>query len=161
MPSKRETTDPWEACPSGELGRMVQRLDTSQLRARRKQVFSTALLSTAVFACVVFVVGSMMDSNSTHYGGIACSYCCSHFDEYQPHVAGELVHEDAAFVTSMRVHLEKCSFCHDRFNATYPGLLSAGCAPSTRPVALVALRQSTRQPTLEPLLAITRQSVLY
>lgn len=151
MPSGDEHNEQWEACPSGQLTGMVRRLEASQRRAQRKQVFNTALLSTAVFAIVVLAAGTWMGPASTSYGGIRCSVCRANFDAYNTHLSsrqlvlgegglkelapadavnGELAGSDlgngklgnmnAAFITSMQIHLEKCSFCRERFQAKYP-----------------------------------------
>jgi len=138
--------DPWEACAAGELTQMVRRLDASQRHARRKQVYTTALLSTGVFACVVLAVGSLVGPARNLYGGISCRYCRSHFAEYQPYVAGEgdlagegvagrKADHDADFVGSMKTHLEKCTFCRAKFNAMYPDQRIAGTV-MTRPLAV-------------------------
>ncbi len=141
MASKQESddlrqADLWEACASGELSQMVRRLDGTQIRARRKQVFSTALLSTAVFACLVFVVGIMTGP----YGGIRCSYCHSHMAEYYAHTTGKIVHEDSAFVGSMKIHLEKCAICRGKFGQMYPDMQAAGRSPVARPVTFEDLQ---------------------
>ncbi len=130
----------WDACPGGELMQMVHRLDASQRRARGMQVAKTALLSTAVFACVVLALGSFMGSGDLQLGGIHCDYCQGRLAEYYPHAAGELVHEDATFVTSMETHLENCEFCRGKFNAMYPELNTTGTPGNTA--------------TLRPLLAL-------
>ena len=135
--STHQNDDPWDACPAGELTQMVHRLDASQRRARSLQVGKTALLSTAVFACVVMVLGSFMGSSSLQFGGIDCETCQSDLAEYYLHAAGELVHEDAAFVTSMETHLEQCEFCREKFHAMYPELNMTGTA-TLRPLLTVA-----------------------
>jgi len=139
MSNEDRQLDPWEACPAGELSHMVQRLDATQRRARSKQVLRTALLSTAVFACVAFVAGSLMSPASNLYGGIPCSYCRDHFTDYQLHVAGERIQEDAAFVSSMKTHLEKCVFCRGKFNTRYPDQRIADLV-ATRPAVLIAMQ---------------------
>ena len=115
------------------------------------RVYSTALVSTAVFACVVFGslgVSSVLDPRST--GGISCEYCRNHLAEYYPHAAGELVHDDAEFVASMKTHLEKCTFCRGKFNAMYPELSTASL--STRPTLALAM---------QPMLVVGPRSALY
>ncbi len=134
-----QQNDPWEACAPGELTKMVHRLDASQRRSSRKQVYRTALISSAVFACVVFALGSIMGSGSSQYGGISCSYCRGHLAEYYPHASGQLDHQDAAFVTSMMTHLEKCTFCRSKFNSMYPDLALRN-ATTTRPLVVSAMR---------------------
>jgi len=112
--------NPWEVCPTGELTQMVHRLDASQRRARSKQVYGTALVSTGVFACVVLALGSFMGPSGNHYGDISCSTCRNHIPDYALHLTGELVLENVDLVASMKTHLEKCSFCRARYNALYP-----------------------------------------
>ncbi len=120
--STHQNDSPWDACPAGELTQMVHRLDASQRRTRSLQVGKTALLSTAVFACVVMVLGSFMGSSSLQFGGIDCETCQSRLAEYYPHAAGELVHEDVDFVASIETHLKECEFCREKFYAMYPAL---------------------------------------
>ena len=127
----------WDACPAGELTQMVHRLDASQRRARGKQVAKTALLSTAVFACVVLALGSFMGSGDMQFGNINCDYCQSHLAEYYPHAAGESVHEDATFVTSMETHLENCEFCREKFSAMHPELNTTGNTTRLHPLLAV------------------------
>ncbi len=147
----RQNDDQWDACPGGELTQMVHRLDASQRRARSKQVFKTALVSTAVFACVVLAFGSVVGSVGPQYGGISCSYCRNHLAEYHPHVAGELVHQNAAFVASMKTHLEKCKLCRGKFNVMYPEL-SIAASTANRPAIEFVVR---------PMFAIGQRVALY
>ena len=112
--------DQWDACPPGELSKMVHRLDASQYRARNQQVIKTALISSAVFACVVLALGSLAGPRGAQFGGINCDFCRSHMAEYQPHAAGEVVHQDTDFISSMKTHLEHCPICREKFNAMYP-----------------------------------------
>ena len=144
MSKEKENSDSWEACPPGELSQMVHRVDARQRGARRKQVLKTAMMSTAVFACVVLALGLFAGPAGSNYGNISCSYCRDHMAEYAPHLSGELVsgvsgelvsgellHEDANFVANMKVHLEKCPFCGDRFEYLYPGL-NVASTPTAR-----------------------------
>lgn len=112
--------DHWEACSAGELTKMVHRLDARQRAVRRRQVLNTALVSTAVFACVVLGLGTFMNSGGSHAGGIACSVCREHLADYQLHLIGEQQFDDEQLLTSMKIHLEKCQFCRGRFNTAYP-----------------------------------------
>lgn len=130
---------PWEACPTGELTHMVQRLDAKQNRARRKQIYGTALLSSAVFAGIVLAVGSLMGPGGNGYGGIRCAECRDHFTDYQLHIAGEQMSNDAEFLLSMKTHLEKCTFCREKFNALYPDHRVANAA-AMRPAITFALQ---------------------
>ncbi|NOZ39092.1 MAG: hypothetical protein GXP24_02555 [Planctomycetes bacterium] len=118
----RPQDNQWDVCPPGELTQMVHRLDASQRRQRTKQVLRTGLISTAVFAFVVMALGSIVGMGNSNYGGISCAFCRSHLAEYQPHVAGELIHQDDAFVASMKTHLENCTNCRGKFHAMYPDL---------------------------------------
>jgi|GEM_PF-3047968 len=131
--------DLWEACPTGEISRMADRIEATQRHRRRKQVFGTALASTALFACVVLVVGSLWGPSNSFYGSLACSQCRSHFNEYQAHLAGQAPLPDADLVSSMQIHLEKCVLCQGRFNALYPGLLTTSGMPATRPGNLLKM----------------------
>lgn len=144
---ERQHDDAWDVCPAGELTQMVHRLDASQRRARSRQVYKTALLSTAVFACVVLALGSVVGFGGSQYGGINCDFCRGHLAEYYPHAAGELVHQDAAFVTSMKTHLEKCQLCRGKFNTMYPDFSTASTARPTMKIAM------------QPMFAVRRLSI--
>jgi len=136
---ERDAHEQWEACPQGELHNLVQRLDATQIQSRRRQMLSTAVVSSAVFACVVLALGSVMGPRSNGYGGIRCSECREHFTDYQLHVAGKQISQDADFLASMKTHLEKCTFCRGRFNAAYPDY-SVNSAATTRPAITLALQ---------------------
>ena len=143
--------DQWEACPTGELTQLVDRLDAAQRRARSRQVYGTALASTAVFAVVVLALGSFFEPSGSNYGGINCAYCRNHLPDYYPHLTGEVVLADAEFVASMKVHLEKCTFCRSKFRSLYPDF-ELTRTNATRPAIAVA--------TL-PQFSVGRSSVLY
>ena len=139
--------DHWEPCPPGELSRMVQRVGATADLQRRRQLYKTALLSTALFACVVLAVGSLMPSNN-HYGGIACSVCRGHIPEYVAHVENEKLMDDADLLASVKLHLEKCKFCQQWSEVRYPDLLSATLGTAGRPamLAVPTLLASGQQP---------------
>jgi hypothetical protein len=176
--------DAWEACPEGELTQMVRRLDASQRWAVRKQVYTTALISTGVFACIVFAVGSLWGPDSTLYGRITCRFCRDHFSDYQLSlVAGALVAgdagvesagvagagvagagvasagvagagQDAALLLNMKTHLEKCTFCRSRFNDAYPDHRIAA-ATLARPLVAGSLVTGLRSALVQqPMFAI-------
>ncbi len=136
---ERQQDDQWDVCSPGELTQMVHRLDASQHRQRTRQVFRTGVISTAVFACVVMALGSIVGFGGSNYGDISCAFCRGHLAEYRPHVAGELIHQDATFVASMETHLENCRFCRGKFNEMYPNLSTASTA-STRPTFEFAMQ---------------------
>ncbi len=135
-------SDEWQQCPSGELTKMVHRLDASQRRSRNRQVLRTATMSTALFAGVVIALGSWMSARDASYGGISCSQCRDGMAEYHSSVAGEFKMADSAFATSMRTHLNQCTFCRSRFEALYP---EPGTARTTltRPKIMLALHPSS------------------
>lgn len=143
--------DQWDACPTGELSQMVDRLDAVQRRARSKQIYGTALASTAVFAVVVLALGSFFEPSGSNYGGINCAYCRNHLPDYYPHLTGEVELDDAEFVASMKVHLEKCTFCRAKFRSLYPDF-DLSRTSATRPAIVIA--------TL-PQFTMGRSSLLY
>ncbi len=148
-------SDQWDVCPSGVLTQMVSRLDATQRSASRKQVFRTALLSTAVFTCVVLSIGSIFGSRGAQFGGINCAFCQGHLAEYYPHAVGEVVLQDAAFVKSMETHLEECSFCHKKFIQMYPDL------PENSTAAAMATNGIVFGVAMRPIFAMGQQSLLY
>ena len=131
----------WDTCSPGELGKMVHRLDAQQRSVRRRQVLSTALVSTGVFACAVLTLGSLLDNSATYYGGIACSTCKQHMSDYQLHLVGESTFADEELLASMKVHLEKCKFCKDKFNGMFPEQRIT-LNTATKPVLMFALQPS-------------------
>lgn len=139
----------WEACSPGEFGKLVHRLDARQRSVRRRQVLSTALVSTVVFACAVLTLGSFLGDNPTHYGGIACSTCREHLSDYQLHLVGESTFEDEELLASMKIHLEKCSLCQSKFNGMFPEQRITA-SDATKPVLMFALQPSwlAHQPVL-------------
>ena len=136
----------WEACPAGELTQLVDRLDAAQRHARRKQVYGTALISTAVFAGVVLVLGSVVGSGRANYGGINCAYCRNHLAEYYPHLTGDVVLSDAQFVASMKTHLEKCTFCRAKFRSLYPDFELTGAFAGQPAIAFALLPRFSAEP---------------
>lgn len=133
MVTKRESSDDWEVCPSGELTRMVVRLDARGRRARARQLAGAAGLSAAVVAVAVIVGGSLSDGGRAgrpHYGGISCATCNDHFANYHAHLTGDQPLADAALVASMETHLAKCDLCGPKFEMNYPGVLTADGGPT-------------------------------
>jgi hypothetical protein len=146
----KQPSDSWQACPEGEFTQLVHRLDSRERAARRKQVFSIALASTAAFAALVLVVGLVLGPGGPNFGGISCAECREQMAEYAPHAAGKIVHQDQDLVRSMQTHLKHCDFCRDKFQAMYPEVAMVPKAAvsrweSTGPV--LAMRRSCRAST--------------
>ena len=143
-------SDEWGPCAQGELGRLANRLKANQVRASRKRMYKATLVSTALFAGVILVVGSFWGRVGFQYGGISCKECYSHFAEYRDHLTEVKLLADANLAESMKTHLDKCWLCNNKFNKEYPGVLSARALAPKAPL-LVALQPQFAIPSHQSL----------
>ena len=108
MNTKPSNNDGWNACPPGELGRMVDRLRAD----RRKQaivrggVVSAVTLMLAVTLWQALPMGN--ENVQYNYGGITCSQVQLALPQF---LNDQLDEETAAKV---RVHLAQCEKCRPR-----------------------------------------------
>ena len=140
MKSKLEQhdSDSWEACPEGELSRLVHRLQTDKSQSRRRVGFAVSFAAAALVAFAVIGVKNFSTSGPPLYGGISCLGCKQNFEAYHKHLTNEEVLADADVLESMRVHLAKCKRCKKFFNRKYPGSLADNYS-ATRPAIMLAL----------------------
>jgi hypothetical protein len=130
MNDKETTHDDWQACPPGELTRMVGRLGARERRARFGQLASIGLLSMLLFAAGAILVGGFVIYDEPTFGGISCTDCLSHAGEYHNHLIGTAPMVDVELVGRIETHLEKCDCCREKFRQTYPGVLQDQVAAS-------------------------------
>ena len=119
----RGSQDEWDCCPSGELQRMVDRLNVLQRCAERKRTCYCGAVAMLLVAGVV-LGGTWVTIGSGANRGLTCKECQSHFASYRAHLAGDSLMEDTALTERMATHLAHCSSCRSQFNASYPGLLA-------------------------------------
>jgi hypothetical protein len=120
MNVKENTQDDWQACPPGELTRMARRLSARERRARFSQLASNGLLSMLLFAAGAILVGGFVIYEEPTFGGISCTDCLSHADEYHNHLVGKVTMADVELVGRIETHLELCLCCRAKFRQAYP-----------------------------------------
>ena len=120
MHEEKNTHDEWQPCPPGELNRMVGRLDARERRARFRQLTSTGLMSMLLFAAGAILVGGFAIYEEPMYGGVSCTDCLSHADEYYSHLVGKGPMADLELVAKIETHLEMCLCCRAKFHQAYP-----------------------------------------
>ncbi len=101
--------DSWDACPPGELTRMVRRIDIRRRREALKRMGGVAAAVVVVglggYAATEWLGGP----REYHYGGIACSEVMRRMPDY---MASRL---PADLMRRIGVHLEKCPNCGPRY----------------------------------------------
>jgi hypothetical protein len=123
MNGKENTQDDWQACPPGELTRMARRLSARERRARFSQLASNGLLSMLLFAAGAILIGGFVIYEEPTFGGISCTDCLSHADEYHNHLIGKVTMADVELVGQIETHLELCLCCRVKFRQAYPEVL--------------------------------------
>ncbi len=93
--------DPWDACPPGELQRMVGRTRIRQRRRFLKRLGGTAAGLAAIAAGGFW----LLQPGEYHFGGIACSEVMSLLPDYR---ANKL---PAELKEKVSLHLAKCPEC--------------------------------------------------
>ena len=126
MLNDQNKTDDWTPCQPGELTRMVKRLDAAERRTRYRQLARTGLLSMLVFAIGTMLVGGLGVFREPNYGGIRCSECIAHAEEYYQHLLGETLMADLTLAEQMKTHLELCDRCRPKFYKMYPDVAMGG-----------------------------------
>lgn len=139
------SSESWEPCAQGELGAMATRLVEAKHRASRKRMYKATVATTALFACVILVVGSLWGRVGFSHGGISCWECASHFAEYHDHLTEAKLMEDAEMAESMQAHLEGCWLCRRKFNSDYPGVFATTPQSLKRPQLIALLPQLSLQ----------------
>ena len=125
MPNDENKHNDWKPCQPGELSRMARRLDAVERRARYRQLVSTGLLSMSLFAVGVILIGGVAVFREPNFGGIRCSECLAHAEEYHEHLLGETLMADLTLVGQMKTHLELCDRCRGKFYQAYPDVAAS------------------------------------
>ncbi len=120
MHGEENTHDNWQACPPGELTRMVGRLGARQQRARFRQLAVNGLLSMLLFAAGAILVGGFVIYEEATFGGITCTVCLGQAAEYHDHLVGKSPMTDVKLVAMIETHLKKCDSCRAKFHQAYP-----------------------------------------
>ncbi len=145
MHGEENTHDNWQACPPGELTRMVERLGARERRARFRQLASSGLLSMLLIAAGTILVGGFVIYEEPTFGGISCTDCLGHAAEYHNHLVGKSPMADIELVAKIKTHLEMCASCRSKFHQAYSDVpleqltktdLRLGPLPPTFAVAL-------------------------
>ncbi len=101
----------WEPCPRGEVGRLVDHLQTR----RRRQALTTGALSVSA-VCLLLAAGFFLvprpgglvpAARVQRIGGLSCYEVDAQLDAY---VAGTL---DAETVHKIDAHVAQCRYCRD------------------------------------------------
>ncbi|MEM8864173.1 MAG: hypothetical protein AAGF31_01350, partial [Planctomycetota bacterium] len=108
----------WDAVPEGELGAMVGKLHA---RERSRQARATAKIAGAVTLGVALLVVSVGLLQGP--GAMSCSDCMINFEAFHQHVTLQQAMDDQ---TAQRIeqHFASCALCTNKFEQTYPGVLS-------------------------------------
>jgi hypothetical protein len=122
MNGKQNIEDDWQACPSGELTQMVGRLNARERRARFAQLASSGLMSMLLFAAGAILVGGFVIYQEPMFGGISCTDCLSHANEYHDHLLGSSPMADVELASQIETHLEECLCCRTKFGQAYPDI---------------------------------------
>lgn len=120
MHGEDDSHDEWQSCPAGELSRLAKRLNVRERRVRLWQLASTGLLSMFLFAAGAILIGGFVIYEEPTFGGISCTDCLSHSDEYHAHLVGKLPMADAELAASIETHLKLCGCCRTKFHHAYP-----------------------------------------
>ena len=143
MLNDENKTDDWTPCQPGELTRMVKRLDAVERRTRHRQLARTGLLSLLLFAVGIVLVGGLGVFQEPDFGGIRCSECLVHAEDYYRHLRGETLMADLAVAEQMKTHLQLCDRCRDKFYMMYPDVAISAIGElrfqPPRPIFTVAL----------------------
>lgn len=110
----------WQACPSGELARMTARLDAGLRGARFRQLSVTGLMSLLICAAGTILLGGFVFYAEPTFGGITCTDCLTHADEYHGYMVGKNPTMDPDLAKKIKKHLKKCGCCRAKFHETYP-----------------------------------------
>ena len=119
MHGDENTHDNWQACPPGELSRMVGRLGARDRRARFRQLASSGMLSMLLFAVGAILVGGFVIYEEPMFGGISCTDCLGHAVEYHDHLISKSLMADVELVAMIETHLKKCASCRTKFHQAY------------------------------------------
>lgn len=102
----------WDACPPGELRRMVAGIHDSRRREtlhRASSVLAVVLLIAAGAWLSVQLVGLARRGGDGDYGALACREVQSLLGEYGHGVLAAALEEKIA------VHLQRCEHCHELY----------------------------------------------
>jgi len=110
MNQNNENHNEWQACPPGEVGRLVDGLqDRRRALAAQRRTVAAALLLMMAFTGYYFV--GVLPNAEPNYGGIVCS----RLQELAPqYLAGTL---DAETSGRIDVHQQHCKHCRNKLNA--------------------------------------------
>ena len=117
--------DSWDACPSGELARMVEARNAQR---RRRVMDRAAVVAACLMVCVAmggFALGIFSPDHSApgggaSYGGIACADVADCLPAY---IAAERqdvanTHLDEGTIASITEHLTHCPACRRHYEQT-------------------------------------------
>jgi len=122
MSGDSNNQDDWQACPPGEITRLVNRLNSRERRARFGQLATTGLVSMLLFAAGAILFGGFVAYEEPTYGGIACTDCLAHAAAYHDHLVGSETVADVELIGKIKTHLEMCSCCRAKFHQAYPDI---------------------------------------
>ncbi len=108
MNAKASKNDDWDACPPGELSRMVGRIQASR---RKQSVVRGGIVSalTLVLAVTIWqALPSLTGETQHNYGGISCT----EVQAALPHFLDDQLDEETS--EKVRLHLAQCDMCRPK-----------------------------------------------
>jgi hypothetical protein len=145
MNQNNENHNEWQACPPGEVGRLVDGLlnRNRALAAQRRTVAAVLLLMTA-FTGYYFV--GVLPNSDPNYGGIVCSRLMELAPQF---LAGTL---DAETSGRINVHRKHCKHCDDKLNA----MSMSSASRVTRPHEATLVTAHNRDTVIQGFAALSR-----
>lgn len=117
-----ETSDSWGPCDSDELVALGTQLRAKDNRQRQMKTITSA---AAVSFVAVLALGSLLWLDSGNPGGITCGECFASFNDYHGHLTDNSSSMSGEAAQSMSEHLAVCALCRQKFEARFPGVLTA------------------------------------
>jgi hypothetical protein len=110
MNQNNENHNEWQACPPGEVGRLVDGLQNrNRALATQRRMVAAALLLMTAFTGYYFV--GVLPNAEPNYGGIVCSRLMELAPQF---MAGTLDAEASSWV---KTHLAHCKHCRNTLQA--------------------------------------------
>ena len=149
MNQNNENHDEWQACPPGEVGRLVDGLqDRNRSLAVQRRMVAAALLLMTAFTGYYFV--GVLPNAEPNYGGIVCS----HLMELAPQfLAGTL---DAEASSRIETHRKHCKHCDDKLGAMESKSMSQSASRVTLPRDEISVTARNRDGAIEGFAALDR-----
>ena len=140
MNQSNSTAEPWGACPTGEIARMVERVRGRRRRRRTVRIGGAVAGLLVMVAVGTLAVSQLSGPAEYRYGGIGCSDTRPLLEQY---AAGRL---DAETTGRIDAHLEQCPHCGPLYRKMKSGQRETPGATAGRShTAGLVLLQSPRE----------------